>query len=299
MDSTSELAFFALLAKAESLASAARELGLTPPAVSKRLAQMEARLGVRLMNRTTRRIGLTDEGAAYLESARRILADIDEMEQRVSSRRAVPRGLLRVSATYGFGRHYIAPLISDFCLRYPEVEVQLQLGERPPPLSEEAFDVGIHFGTPPDARVIARKIRGNRRWICAAPAYVKRCGLPQVPADLAGHNCLLLRQEDGAYGTWRFTRGARTETVKVSGTLSSNDGQVALGWVLQGHGIMMRSEWDAARYVRSGRLVQLLPEYTLPPADIHAIYPARHNLSARVRTFVDFLVEQSGRDESW
>jgi DNA-binding transcriptional LysR family regulator len=290
MSSPSELAFFSLLVKAGSLAAAARELDLTPPAVSKRLAQLEARLGVRLMNRTTRRVSLTNEGEEYLENARRILADIEEMERRVSSSRAAPKGLLRVNATLGFGRSYIAPVVSAFCKRYPDVDVQLQLTDRPLNLAEEAFDVGIRFGEPPDARVIARKIAANRRLICASPLYLKQCGRPQVPDDLTRHNCIVLRQDETAYGIWRFTRRSKSETVKVRGSLSSNDGEVALNWALEGHGILMRSEWDLAKYLRSGRLELLLEDYALPPADIYAVYPARHNLSAKVRAFIDFLI---------
>lgn len=295
MSAPSELEFFSLLIKAGSLSAAARELDLTPPAVSKRLAQLESRLKVRLLNRTTRRISLTNEGEVYLANARRILAEIEEMEQLVSSSSAAPKGLLRVNATLGFGRTYIAPMVSAFCKRYPEVDVQLQLTDRPLNLADEAFDVGIRFGEPPDTRVIARKIAANRRLICASPTYLKQHGRPNVPDDLTRHNCIVLRQDETAYGVWRFTRGRKTEAVKVRGNLSSNDGEVALHWALDGHGIMMRAEWDLAKYLRSGRLELLLQDYELPPADIYAVYPARNNLSAKVRAFVDFLIQQFGQ----
>lgn len=295
MSAPSELEFFSLLIKAGSLSAAARELDLTPPAISKRLAQLESRLKVRLLNRTTRRISLTNEGEVYLANARRILAEIEEMEQLVSSSSAAPKGLLRVNATLGFGRTYIAPAVSAFCKRYPEVDVQLQLTDRPLNLADEAFDVGIRFGEPPDTRVIARKIAANRRLICASPTYLKQHGRPQVPDDLTRHNCIVLRQDETAYGIWRFTRGRKAEAVKVRGKLSSNDGEVALHWALDGHGIMMRAEWDLAKYLRSGRLELLLQDYELPPADIYAVYPARNNLSAKVRAFVDFLIQQFGQ----
>ena len=196
---------------------------------------------------------------------RRILADIDELEQLVSSSRAAPKGLLRVNATLGFGRTYIAPVVSAFAKRYPEVEVQLQLTDRPLNLAEEAFDVGIRFGELPDARLIARKVSPNRRLLCAAPAYLKKRGVPKVLEDLSRHNCIVLRQNDAAYGTWRFTRGKKSETVKVRGSLSSNDGEVALTWALDGHGILMRAEWDIAKYLRSGRLQLVLEEYCCRP----------------------------------
>ena len=152
--------------------------------------------------------------------------------------------------------------------------------------------MGIRFGELPDARLIARKVSTNRRFLCAAPAYLKKFGYPKVPDDLARHNCIVLRQNDAAYGIWRFARGRKTDTVKVRGALSSNDGEVALTWALDGHGILMRAEWDIAKYLRSGRLQLVLEVYPLPPADIHAVYPERHNLSAKVRVFVEFLVEQ-------
>jgi DNA-binding transcriptional LysR family regulator len=285
----SEMAFFSLLARSSSFSAAARELELSTPAVSKRLAQMEARLGVPLLHRTTRRISLTAEGEVYLEHARRILADIGDMERLVASAITAPKGLLRVNATLGFGRSHIAPLISSFVKRHPEVQVQLQLSVNPPALSDDAFDVCVRFGEPPDARVIARRIAPNRRLLCAAPSYLARQGVPRVPHDLARHNCICIRQGDDAYGLWRFSAGKRTEAVKVRGNLSTDDGEIAVNWALAGHGILLRSEWDIARYLRSGRLRQVLEGYQTPPADIHAVYPQRHQVSARVRAFVDFL----------
>ncbi|MEP6963969.1 MAG: LysR substrate-binding domain-containing protein [Polaromonas sp.] len=285
----SEMAFFSLLARYGSFSATARELEVSTPAISKRLAQMEARLGVQLLNRTTRRVGLTAEGEIYLAHARRILADIDDMEQLVASAAAEPKGLLRVNATLGFGRSHVAPLISGFIQRHPQVQVQLQLSADPPPLAEDAFDVCVRFGEPPDARVLARHLAPNRRLLCAAPAYLAAHGIPKGPGDLARHNCIGIRQGDDAYGNWRLTLGKRTETVKVRGNLSTNDGEIAVNWALAGHGIVMRAEWDIARYLRSGRLKQVLENYRTPSADIHAVYPQRHQVSARVRAFVDHL----------
>lgn len=284
------MAFFSLLARTGSFSATALELGISKPAVSKRLALLEARLGVQLLIRTTRRSGLTPEGEIYLAHARRILADIDDMEQQVASSMAAPKGLLRVNATLGFGRSQIAPLISEFVTAQPDVQVQLQLTVNPPLLSEDVFDVCIRFGEPPDTRVIARRIAANRRLTCAAPAYLERHGTPKTPGELAAHNCIGIRQGDEAYGTWHFTAGSKIETVKVRGNLSTNDGEIAVNWALAGHGLLMRAEWDVAKYLRSGRLVQVLDNYQTPPADIYAIYPQRHQTAARVRAFVDFLV---------
>lgn len=285
------MAFFSLLVRTGSLSATARELNVTPPAVSKRLTHMEARLGVQLMHRTTRRMSLTPEGELYLAHARRILVEIDDMERQVSSALTAPKGLLRVNATLGFGRSHIAPLISQFAKRNPEVEVQLQLTVNPPPLNEDAFDVCIRFGEPPDARVIAKRIASNRRLICASPTYLSKRGTPKVPADLTQHNCIGIRQGDEAYGIWHLQSGKKNETVKVRGNLSTNDGEIAVNWALAGHGLLMRAEWDIAKYLRSGRLQQVLENYQTPPADIYAVYLPRHQTAARVQTFVAYVAE--------
>ncbi|BEP33998.1 LysR family transcriptional regulator [Variovorax sp. V59] len=288
-----DLGFFSTLASAGSLSAAARELGITTPAVSKHLALMESRAGVLLVNRSTRRMSLTPEGELYLEHARRILGEIDGMEELLGVSRATPRGLLRVNATLGFGRSHVAPLISRFVRKHPAVEVQLQLSVNPPAPSEDLFDVCVRFGAPPDSRVVARHIASNRRLLCASPAYLTARGMPKVPNDLARHNCIGIRQGEEAYGVWRLTSGrgrhARTESVRTRGNLATNDGEIAVNWALEGHGILMRAEWDINRYLRSGRLVQVLPQYFTPDADIYAVYPQRHQLAARVRAFVDFL----------
>lgn len=295
-----DLAFFSTLAGAGSLSAAARELGVTTPAVSKRLAAMEARLGTLLVNRSTRRMGLTPEGELALEYARRILGEIDDLAQLLGSAQAEPRGLLRVNATLGFGRSHVAPVISKFARRHPQVEVQLQLSVNPPALTEDAFDVCIRFGAPPESRVVARRVAANRRLLCAAPAYLARAGTPRVPHDLVRHACIGIRQGDEAYGVWRLTQGRgaaqKTEAVKTRGTLATNDGAIAVLWALEGHGILMRAEWDIARHLASGRLVPVLPQWRTPDADIYAVYPQRHQRSARVRAFVDFLTAALARD---
>jgi LysR family transcriptional regulator, transcriptional activator for dmlA len=288
-----DLGFFSTLASAGSLSAAARELGITTPAVSKHLALMESRVGVSLVNRTTRRMSLTPEGELYLEHARRILGEIHDMEELLGVSKATPRGLLRVNATLGFGRSHVAPHISKFVRQYPDVEVQLQLSVNPPPLTEDSFDVCIRFGAPPDARVIARHIAPNRRLLCASPAYLAKHGMPKAPTDLTKHNCIGIRQGEEAYGVWRLSSGrgknVHTDAIKTRGSLTTNDGEIAVNWALDGHGILMRAEWDIERYLKNGRLVQVLPQFYTPDADIHAVYPQRHQLAARVRAFVDFL----------
>ncbi|OGB07237.1 MAG: LysR family transcriptional regulator [Burkholderiales bacterium RIFCSPHIGHO2_12_FULL_61_11] len=290
-NASAEMAFFSLLIRCGSLSAAARDMGVTTPAVSRRLALLETRLGVQLLTRTTRRMSLTAEGEAYLAQARRILADIEDVELQLTESMAEPRGLLRVNATLGFGRSHIAPVISKFCKAYPQVQVQLHLSVNPPTLADNAFDVCVRFGEPPDARIIARKVADNRRLLCAAPAYLDRHGTPKTPRDLMQHNCIGIRHGDESYGLWRLTSGRATEAVRVNGSLSTNDGDIAVTWALDGHGILMRAEWDVAKYLRSGRLQQVLKNYKTPPADIYAVYPQRHQLANRVRVFVDFLCQ--------
>jgi len=300
---TSDMHFFTLVAKHGSLAAAARAMDLTPPAATKRLATLESRLGVRLLNRTTRTLSLTSEGETYLQHATRILAEIKEMEDLVSQGRSVPRGLLRVNATLGFGRTTIAPLVSAFTARYPEVEVQMEVTDKPIDLVESGFDLAIRFGSLPDKRLNARRIMSNRRFLCASPGYLERHGTPKSLADLANHRCIIHRQNDDAYGIWHFMHHDHSEVIKVHGMLSSNDGDIVLGWALDGHGILIRSEWDLAKYLDSGRLKIVLPEFDLPAADLFVYYPSKRNQTIRARAFIDFLVEhfrgpqdrQSGR----
>jgi DNA-binding transcriptional LysR family regulator len=292
----SDLGFFSTLAASGSLSAAARELGLTAAAVSKHLTQMESRAGVPLVNRTTRRMMLTPEGELYLEHARRILDEINELSELLGSAKKRPEGLLRVNATLGFGRSHVAPAISKFVIAYPQVSVQLQLSVTPPPLTDDTFDVCIRFGEPPDTRVVARRLAANRRLLCATPAYLARRGTPVTPHDLAKHNCIGIRQGDEAYGVWRLTTGSgaakKTETVKIRGNLTSNDGEIAVRWALDGHGILLRAEWDIKQYLQDGELVQVLPNCETPNADIFAVYSQRHQMSNRIRAFVDFIAKE-------
>ncbi|RTZ43289.1 LysR family transcriptional regulator [Candidimonas sp. SYP-B2681] len=294
-----ELGFFASVATAGSLTAAARNLGLTTAAVSKRLGQMETRIGMPLLIRTTRRMGLTPEGEVFLEHARRILGEINDLEQLLTNAKGRPSGLLRVNATLGFGRMHVAPVISEYCRMYPDTDVQLQLSADPPSLSSDAFDVCVRFGEPPDARIVAKLLAPNRRLLCASPKYLQDHGVPMTPPELARHNCIGIRQGSDAYGVWRLTsvRQAQrqTEAVHVRGNLTTNDGEIAVNWALEGHGIVMRAEWDIERHLRSGALVQVLPQYSTPQASIYAVYHQRHQLSSRVRLFVELLALKFGK----
>ena len=291
-----DMQFFSTLVRCGSLAAAARELQVSPPAVSKRLAALESRLGVSLLSRTTRRAALTPEGERYLHTSRALLEAIESLEQELKGSRAEPAGLLRVNATLGFGRSHVAPAIASFVRKYPQVDVQLQLSVNPPPLTDDAFDVCVRFGKPPEARVVARLLAPNRRLLCAAPAYLAQRGTPRNPQELAEHSLIAIRQGDESHGVLRLRQGARSENVKLRSSLATNDGEIAVNWALAGLGIVLRAEWDVARYLRSGRLQQVLERWQAPPADIHAVYPVRHQGSARVRAFVDHLAEYLQRN---
>ncbi|MCE8017617.1 LysR family transcriptional regulator [Halomonas sp. MCCC 1A17488] len=289
-----DLVFFQQLARAGSLTATARDLGLSLSAVSKRLKQLEARLGVELASRTTRRLSLTAEGERYLERGAAILEELAELEEALGEQQAALSGPLRVNATFGFGRRHVAPLLSAFCARHPSIEATLELSNYPLSLGEQGFDVGIRVGEPPDSRLVARRILANRRVLCASPAYVARMPPLASPADLTAHSCLVLRENESDYAVWRFRhRGGSGEeqAVKVAGPLASNDGEVIVRLALDGHGIALRSWWDVHRHLAEGRLVALLPEWRGVRADFHAVYQQRRHVPARIRAFVAFLEE--------
>ncbi len=291
MNDLSDLSFFARLMQCGTLTAAAQALGVTPPAVSRRLATVEKRLGVRLLNRTTRTLALTPEGVRYLSEGQRILDALSELESALTGAQFEPQGMLRVNATLGFGRRHIAPAISAFVHAYPKVEVQLQLSDRRPALTDGAFDVSIRFGEPPDSRLLSRKIVANHRVLCAAPAYLDRSPAIEFPRDLCQQSCIVVRENDEAYGRWLLFSGDHQQMIKVSGPLSTNDGEAAVNWGLAGHGIILRSMWDIASHLESGRLRRVLPNWQGAPADIWALYAPQSLLSAKVRVFIDFLAQ--------
>jgi LysR family transcriptional activator of dmlA len=288
----SELEFFTTVARLGSLAAAARALDMTPPAATRRLAQMEARLAVRLLNRSTRKLSLTAEGDIYLAHAARILAEMKAMDDAVSGGGGALRGPLRLNATLGFGRTTIAPLLSQFARQHTDIEVVLDLSDSPVDLVAGGIDLAVRFGAVPDQRLYARLLMSNRRYLCASPRYLAGHGTPGTLAELGAHRCIVHQQNDDAHGIWRFSRDGQEEVLKVRAAMASNDGDVVLGWALDGHGILIRSEWDAARYLASGRLQRLLPDYSLPSADLFAYYSSKQGQTARARTLLDFLASK-------
>lgn len=227
------------------------------------------------MHRSTRRLRLTEEGQVYLELARRVLGEVQEVEASLSNRGAAPRGMLRVSAPAAFGRKHVAPAILAFLSRYPGVSVQLHLSEAVMDLMEEGFDLAVRIGEPKEESFVARKLAANRRVVCASPAFLRAHGVPRRPSDLTRMNCLILGERNAGQGVWTFEGPEGTQRVRVGGTLQCNDSEVIHQWALAGLGLALKSLWDVGASIRQGRLQAVLPDYRVPGADIHALYPHR------------------------
>jgi len=297
-DGLQEITVFARIVGTGSLSAAARELGMSPALVSRRLAALEARLGVRLINRTTRSLHLTDEGAAYYETCTRLLAEIEEADAAVSAGRADPRGILRVALPASFGNQHVAPLMPRFVARYPDVQLSLSLSDRNVNVVEEGFDLAIRIADLADSSLAARKLAPNRRVVCASPAYLQRHGTPRTPEDLAQHNCLTTtdfsmnwdyRDPDGKPGSMR-----------VTGRYACDNWEVIRDWAVAGLGIALKSTWDVRRHLEDGSLVSLLPGYTFATdVAIYAVYPHRRHLPAKTRAFIEFLAESFGPEPYW
>jgi DNA-binding transcriptional LysR family regulator len=291
MISSDDLRFIVALASSNSLAAAARALNVTPPAVTQRLQLMEEKLGLRLVDRSSRRMVLTDEGDNLANGGRHILEEIGELTDTLNTRRAVVSGHLRIVAPLGFGRRYVAPAAAQFRISYPNVTVSLMLFDRPAQLAEEAWDLILYLGQLRNSSLIAQVLAPNERFVCAAPDYLARAGVPKRPKDLLNHHCIALRENDEDETMWRFTatqRGER-EAVRIKPDSSSNDGEVIRSWAVGGAGIIVRSEWDVADEIRVGRLVRLLDRWKLPSANVVALLGARHGRSARTRLFLKHL----------
>lgn len=293
MDQATEMVIFVRAVEGGSFSAAARSLELTPSAVSKQIRRLEDRLGVRLFNRTTRRIRLTEAGRAYYERCARIIGEIREAEEAVTSLSHSPRGTLRVCATVAFGRVEVLPLINHFLLRYPELGMEVDLTDRPVDLVEEGLDVAIQWREQmDDPSLIARRLAVNRRIICAAPDYLRRHGTPASPEDLQHHNCLTLN-EVSQFNDWEFEDAERGRRIlHVRGSFRANTADALYEAARAGVGLARLSTWLVASDIRSGALMAVLPEYRHEQSAYYVVYPHRRHLSPKVRAFVDFLVEQ-------
>jgi LysR family transcriptional activator of dmlA len=283
-----DLRVFVTVVRKGSFAAAAEELGMSPAYVSKRIGVLEGILGVRLFQRTTRRIVITGDGEQVYARAQTILENLDDLIDEVSERRRAPSGMLRICSSFGFGRNLVAPAIARLAAAYPGLQIRFEVFDRLVDTVAEGFDLDVRVGDEIAPQLIARRLRPNGRILCAAPAYLARHGTPKNLQDLAGHQCLPIKERDHPFGVWRLRGKNGEETVKVSGALSTNHGEIALRWALDGAGIVLRSRWDAQPYLDAGTLAVVLPEYT-QEANVWAVYPQRLAGSAKLRVCVEFL----------
>lgn len=286
-----------------SLAATAAAAGVVPSVVTKRLAGIESRLGMPLFQRTTRRITPTAEGEALCERAAAVLAQFHALEQDLLEKRSEPAGTIRLAATFGFGRRWVGPALADFQQRYPQLRIDLQLTERLPNLAVDGFDGAIWLWSVQGRRAsewVARRLAANQRVLVASPDYLLRHGTPEDLEALAGHECLLVRENEQRLDTWTLHRGQERmpQRVQVSGSLSSNSGEMVRDWCLAGRGLMLRSLWDIAPQLASGELVRVLPAFAMHDADIHWLAPHRTQVPRKLRLLIDFLVERF-RQEPW
>lgn len=290
-----------------SLVTAARALRLAPSVVTKRLAALEARLGARLFQRTTRRVSPTADGETLCERAEALLRDFEAAEAELRERQAEPSGPIRLAATFGFGRLWLGPALADFQSLHPRVNVQVQLTEQLPDLVVDGLDGAIWLWNAPSQRAgewVSRRLAGNQRVLVASPAYLRRRGAPLALDELSAHDCLVVRENGGGtdqrFDHWRLRRDGETHWTHtpVRGALSSNSGELVRDWCLAGHGVMLRSLWDVAPQLERGELVRVLPDWTMPDADVHWIAPYRAQVPRRIRLLVDFLAERF-KDEPW
>jgi DNA-binding transcriptional LysR family regulator len=283
-DNLFDMMVFVRVVEAGSLSAAARELHMSLAVISRKLARLEERLGVRLINRTTRTLALTEEGATFHVHCVRILAEIEEAETEVTRGKQTATGLLRVTSTVAFGRRTLAPLLLEFQDLHEGVQVHLDASDTVANIIDGGYDLAIRFGALADSSLIARQLAPNVRVVCGAPAYLDRQGRPRAAEELLFHNCIVYG--DPPLDRWAFADGQR---VHVRGGLTSNDGELAHAWALRGAGLVLKSIWDVKEDIAAGRLEVVLQELPLPAAPIHAVYPHSRHAAAKVRLCVQFL----------
>jgi DNA-binding transcriptional LysR family regulator len=293
IDHASEMAAFVRVVDSNGFSAAAPALGLSPSAVSKLVTRLETRLGVRLLQRTTRALHLTQEGEVFYTAAKRIVGEIDALEDQIAGQSGTPGGLLRVTTSLAFSGHQLAPVLSEFLARYPLVQVELLPTDRVIDMVEEGVDIAIRIGRLADTSFMARKIGEDKRLICAAPSYLARHGTPQRPEDLARHNCLVSRDRS-QLNRWPFKRDGQVFELEVSGRVAVTEGEIQMQLALQGIGIVRLTRLTLARAIREGTLVPLLSEFAAydDAVPIHAVYPHRRHLAPKVPAFVNFLIEK-------
>ncbi|ANH76516.1 lysR substrate binding domain protein [Ralstonia insidiosa] len=289
MTDSADLRFLLAIQENGSLVATARALGLTPSAVSQRLQQLEKKLGARLVDRTARSLRFTQEGALLCERGAELIRQLDALSEDLQTRQGGLVGTLKVNAPLGFGRRYIAPVISDFQQEHPDVDIELMLSDAPLTEAAERFDVVVHIGALQVSNRVGYAIAPNARLLCASPAFIKRHGMPETPDDLAALPCIVLRENKEDVSLWHFSKGRTSRSVRVQAKLICNDGDVIRRWACEGRGAILRSEWDVADDLRAGRLVRLLPGWKAPDANVIALTHNRAGLPQRTRHFMQFL----------
>jgi DNA-binding transcriptional LysR family regulator len=295
MDRFAAMQAFARVVEAGSFASAAERLGISTSACSRQVADLEAHLDTRLLNRTTRSLSLTESGRAFHERCLQLLADLEETEAVAHAGQARARGNLRISCAVNFGLHHLSPLIAPFQKQHPDVRLDISLSDRMVDLVEEGFDMALRIGESRSTSLIARKLGETRMLVCASPAYLKLHGTPVTPQQLAEHNCLIYEYLPSR-GEWRFAdRKGAEHRVRVSGSVQTNNGDMLARAAAEGLGICCEPDFIVAEDLAAGRLTPILADFQPPSTAIHAVYPSRRHLSAKVRVFVDFLAAEFER----
>lgn len=269
-------------------AAAADELGLSPAYVSKRIQILESTLGTRLLHRTSRRVSLTEDGERVQRWALRILDDFQQLHDDLADAHDSPRGRLHICSSFGFGRNHVAPAVSRLAELHPQLQIRLDLFDRAVDIVNEGFDLEIRVGDDLPGQHIGRQLVSNHRVLCAAPEYLERRGTPRTLDDLQQHDCLVIKERDNAFGVWHLDRNGTQESVRVSGPLSSNNGEIVLQWALDGRGVLLRSLWDVKPLLEQGRLLPVLTDYS-QSANVWAVYPTRLANSGKLRACVEFL----------
>ena len=289
MDRFASMQAFARVVELGSFAKAAERMGISTSACSRQVADLEAHLDTRLLNRTTRSLSLTESGHAFHLRCVQLIADLEDAEQVAHAGRARPRGTLRITCPVNFGLHHVSPLLGPFLRKHPDVRLDVSLSDRMVDIVDEGFDLAIRIGESRSTSVIARKLAESRLVTCASPAYLERHGTPVTPGQLGQHNCLIYEYLNPR-NEWRFVDRAGTEyRIRVAGNVHTNNGDMHAAVAAQGLGICFEPDFIVAAHLEAGRLVAILPDYTPPAASIYAVYPSRRHLSAKVRAFVDFV----------
>jgi DNA-binding transcriptional LysR family regulator len=298
MDRLASITAFVRVAENGGFSAAGRRLNLSKATVSDQVQALENTLGVRLLNRTTRRVSLTEIGRSYYDRCVQILQDVEEADEAAGAQQAAPRGQLRVYCHQGIGR-FVAPIVADFLARYPEVSVDLRTGHAMIDLVQEAFDLGISPFPPPDATLVRRRLGTLSLTVCGAPAYLEKHPAPQSPADLAGHNCLRYPYHP-APDEWHFLdAGGNAVVARISGSLVTSSSETMHAAAMAGIGLILTSPFLVEDLIAWGALVPLLPDYRGQQLEINAFYPHRRHLSCKVRAFIDMLVDRFAEQQRW